>query len=48
MQQRTLGPDLRVSALGYGAMVLIGLYRETGGATAVDAPGGAAVGAALP
>ena len=36
MQQRTLGPDLRVSAVGYGAMVLIGLYGETDDATAVD------------
>jgi aryl-alcohol dehydrogenase-like predicted oxidoreductase len=29
MQQRTLGSDLTVSAIGYGAMVLIGLYGES-------------------
>jgi aryl-alcohol dehydrogenase-like predicted oxidoreductase len=37
MEQRRLGQELEVSALGYGAMVLIGLYGEIGEEEAVGA-----------
>jgi aryl-alcohol dehydrogenase-like predicted oxidoreductase len=37
MEQRKLGQDLEVSALGYGAMVLIGLYGDIDDENAVQA-----------